>query len=124
MTEEVVEINDLDSAIALLRAQIDEAEPGTEEHGRLVESYERLVKLKHSIDKDEVELEIEREKLDNSKSDNRKDRRIKVGLGIIQVALPIGVYTWLCNRGFKFEETGAVTSGFFRGLIGKLNPFR
>lgn len=124
MTEEVVEINDLDSAIALLRAQIDGAEPGTEEHQRLVESYERLVKLRHSIEKDDSELEIEREKLDNLKIDTKKDRRVKIGLGLIQVALPIGVYSWLCNRGFKFEETGAVTSGFFRTLLGKLNPFR
>lgn len=124
MNEEIVEINDLDSAIALLRAQIDDAEPGTEEHGRLVESYERLVRLKHSIEKDDSELEIEREKLDNSKIDTKKDRRVRIGLGLIQVALPIGVYSWLCNRGFKFEETGAVTSGFFRTLLGKLNPFK
>ena len=54
----------------------------------------------------------------------KRDRMIKYAIDAAGIVLPLMLYwTWM-GRGFRFEETGAITSNTFRNLISKFRPTR
>lgn len=54
----------------------------------------------------------------------KRDRIIKHAIDAAGIVLPLMLYwTWM-GRGFKFEETGAITSNTFRNLISRFRPTR
>lgn len=100
-----------------------------EEAESATRALERLHKINH--DRQQLELEYVKSRLEENKqlleearadqqfAAEQKDRRIRHVIEAAGIVLPIGFYwTWM-RRGFKFEETGAVTSTTFRNLISK-----
>lgn len=104
-------------------------EVGSDQHKRATESYEILYKLKLEQDKREIEvkeksLDIELKKLElgieNQKANNdRNSNRIRLGVEIAAIFVPIFAYNSWYNQGLKFEKEGTITSSFFRNLLGK-----
>lgn len=55
-------------------------------------------------------------------SEQVKDRYIRIGLTILELAVPLMFYASWVNKGLKFEEEGTFTSTTFRGVLQKLKP--
>ena len=72
--------------------------------------------LTHTIAIDSADLGV---KLDQIK-ESKKDRWCKVIVDVLGVVLPIGFSTLWMLKGFKFEETGTITSNTFKWLINRL----
>ncbi len=51
-----------------------------------------------------------------------KERRLKIGVEVAGIVLPLGVYCYQFFKGLKFEETGTVTSKFFGNLLNRFKP--
>lgn len=70
------------------------------------------------------ELEFRRETL----KEQRIDRYLNLGMTAAGAILSMIFYSKCLERGFKFEETGSITSetgrGLFRGVLGKFNPIK
>jgi hypothetical protein len=54
--------------------------------------------------------------------DDRKDRKVKNGIAIFGIVVPVGVTIWGTLKSLKFEETGSVSTIMGRGFIQKLLP--
>ncbi|MCR5238468.1 MAG: hypothetical protein K6E34_14850 [Lachnospiraceae bacterium] len=64
----------------------------------------------HKIDNEFREMQLAREK---------KDKIIRYVIDGCAIVLPIGTSVFMLLEGFKFEETGTVTSNFFKWLINR-----
>lgn len=69
------------------------------------------------------------EKMAAEKSEKRKERAlsiaeiaVKVVLGVISTVGPLMLYGACVTEGFRFEETGAISSNTFKGVLNKVNP--
>lgn len=83
---------------------------------------EKLELDKAKIDT-EADSELEKRALDLLQVDEKKkDRIVKIVLESTGIVLPIVFYGIWMKRGFKFEETGVLTSPTFRGLINCFKP--
>ena len=51
-----------------------------------------------------------------------KDRYFRVGVAAAELIIPLMFYGLWMNKGFKFEETGALSSSTFKGLIKHFRP--
>lgn len=87
------------------------------------------LKLEEELELEKQKLELEKEKLElekNKAAEEQKgaktDRIINGVAKAAEIAVPALLYSVLFTRGLKFEQTGSVTSGFFRGLITKIRP--
>lgn len=119
-------------------AELQNLEIGSEEHVKACESISKLCKVLLEQTRDEAAFEeiVDREDLESKRfnldkiykeqeaAEARKDRLIRYGIDIGGIVLPLIVYTGLIKTGFKFEETGTVTSSFFRNLINQVKPKR
>lgn len=119
-------------------AELQNLEVGSEEHVKACESISKLCKVLLEQTRDEAAFEeiVDREDLESKRfnldkiykeqeaAEARKDRLIRYGIDIGGIVLPLIVYTGLIKTGFKFEETGTVTSSFFRNLINQVKPKR
>lgn len=119
-------------------AELQNLEIGSEEHVKACESISKLCKVLLEQTRDEAAFEeiVDREDLESKRFNldkiykeqeaaaARKDRIIRYGIDIGGIVLPLIVYTGLIKTGFKFEETGTVTSSFFRNLINQVKPKR
>ena len=68
------------------------------------------------------EKELEAHWKERESAEEKKDRRIKDGIAIAGIVLPIIVTIWGTKASFKFEEEGTITTIMGRGLINKLLP--
>ncbi len=50
------------------------------------------------------------------------DRWLKLGMGILELGLPLAFYGAWMKMGFEFEENGAIVSGTFKNLIKFFKP--
>ena len=50
------------------------------------------------------------------------DRCMRTGMDIAGLVLPLVFYGIWMNKGFKFEETGSVTSTTFKNLLNRVRP--
>ena len=51
-----------------------------------------------------------------------KDRYFRVGIAAAELLIPLMCYGIWMNKGFRFEETGTISSQVFRGLINRFRP--
>jgi hypothetical protein len=79
------------------------------------DKYNRRIMDEKSNDKDD---EIKQKQLE----EQVKDRYFKVGIAAAELMIPLMFYGIWMNRGFKFEETGTITSSTFKGLINRFRP--
>lgn len=126
------EINDL-ANIDLGSKEYAEAVKGIAELHKLVIDEDKLtlenetqkdkIKLEHLRHIDEIrKLEAELDEKDDKRKDERKDKMIGYVLTASGIVLPLIFYgTWM-HKGFKFEETGTITSSTFKGLIRFFKP--
>lgn len=104
-------------------------ERGTETHKTTVDEVAKLFDKAIEIEKLEMEAK-EREKAREIEAslkraqmeEDRKDRRVKNGIAIGGIVLPLAVTVWGTFKTFRFEETGTVTTMMGRGFINKLIP--
>ena len=104
-------------------------ERGTETHKTTVDEVAKLFDKAIEIEKLEIEAK-EREKAREIEAslkraqmeEDRKDRRVKNGIAIGGIVLPLAVTIWGTFKTFRFEETGTVTTMMGRGFINKLIP--
>ncbi len=68
------------------------------------------------------EKELEAYWKERESAEEKKDRRIKDGIAIAGIVLPIIVTIWGTKASFKFEEEGTITTIMGRGFINKLLP--
>lgn len=81
------------------------------------DKYNRRIMDEKSNDKDD---EIKQKQLE----EQVKDRYFKVGIAAAELMIPLMFYGIWMNRGFKFEETGTITSSTFKGLINRFRPIK
>ena len=104
-------------------------ERGTETHKTTVDEVAKLFDKAIEIEKLEMEAK-EREKAREIEAslkraqmeEDRKDRRVKNGIAVGGIVLPLAVTIWGTFKTFRFEETGTVTTMMGRGFINKLIP--
>ena len=104
-------------------------ERGTDTHKTTVDEVAKLFDKAIEIEKLEIEAK-EREKAREIEAslkraqmeEDRKDRRVKNGIAIGGIVLPLAVTIWGTFKTFRFEETGTVTTMMGRGFINKLIP--
>ena len=104
-------------------------ERGTETHKTTVDEVAKLFDKAIEIEKLEMEAK-EREKAREIEAslkraqmeEDRKDRRVKNGIAIGGIVLPLAVTIWGTFKTFTFEETGTITTMMGRGFINKLIP--
>ena len=99
-----------------------------------VERIERLYKLRMAEreqelnrmdDSEKVLLEEREHELEVQKAkDQRWWQYIRLGVDFLGIALPLGFYGIWMKRGFRFEETGSITSQTMRHLIKWFKPTR
>lgn len=68
------------------------------------------------------EKELEAYWKERESAEEKKDQRIKDGIAIAGIVLPIIVTIWGTKASFKFEEEGTITTIMGRGFINKLLP--
>ena len=93
-------------------------ERGTETHKATVDEVAKLFDKAIEIEK----LEIEAKEREKAREEDRKDRRVKNGIAIGGIVLPLAVTIWGTFKTLKFEEEGTITTALGRGFINKLIP--
>lgn len=108
---------------------LSKMERGTETHKTTVDELAKLFDKAIEIEKIEVEAkerdkarEIEANLKQAQMNEDRKDRRVKNGIAVGGIVLPLAVTIWGTFRTLKFEEEGTVTTMMGRGFINKLIP--
>ena len=104
-------------------------ERGTEIHKTTVDEVAKLFDKAIEIEKIEIEAkdkakarEIEASLKKAQMEEDRKDRKLKNGIAIGGIVLPLAVTIWGTFKTLKFEEEGTVTTMMGRGFINKLIP--
>ena len=104
-------------------------ERGTEIHKTTVDEVAKLFDKAIEIEKIEIEAkdkaksrEIEASLKKAQMEEDRKDRRVKNGIALGGIVLPLAVTIWGTFKTLKFEEEGTVTTMMGRGFINKLIP--
>lgn len=104
-------------------------ERGTETHKTTVDEVAKLFDKAIEIEKLEIEAkerakarEIEASLKRAQMEEDRKDRRVKNGIAIGGIVIPLAVTVWGTVKTLKFEEEGTVTTMMGRGFINKLIP--
>ena len=108
---------------------LSKMERGTEIHKTTVDEVAKLFDKAIEIEKIEIEAkdkaksrEIEASLKKAQMEEDRKDRRVKNGIALGGIVLPLAVTIWGTFKTFRFEETGTVTTMMGRGFINKLIP--
>ena len=108
---------------------LSKMERGTEIHKTTVDEVAKLFDKAIEIEKIEIEAkdkaksrEIEASLKQAQMEEDRKDRRVKNGIAIGGIVLPLAVTIWGTFKTLKFEEEGTVTTIMGRGFINKLIP--
>ena len=104
---------------------LENLDPGSEEHLKAVESLSKLYKLKIEEAKNQADL-VEKQKEELLKQEQAKEQRIdrwvKVGVVAGELLIPLMFYGKWMKRGFKFEETGTFCSQTFRNFFSRMKP--
>ena len=108
---------------------LSKMERGTEIHQTTVNEVAKLFDKAIEIEKIEIEAkekaksrEIEASLKKAQMEEDRKDRKLKNGIAIGGIVLPLAVTIWGTFKTLKFEEEGTVTTMMGRGFINKLIP--
>lgn len=115
---------------------LSELEPGSDKKSKAIEDLSKLYRVRIEENKtvwdadEKYNRRVLDEKLNTKDSDFKsrqmteqvKDRYFKVGVAAAELMIPLIFYGVWMNKGFKFEETGTITSGVFKGLINRFRP--
>ena len=108
---------------------LSKMERGTETHKTTVDELAKLFDKAIEIEKIEVEAkerdkarEIEASLKRAQMEEDRKDRRVKNGIAVGGIVLPLAVTIWGTFITLQFEESGTITTMMGRGFINKLIP--
>ena len=93
-------------------------ENGSEEKARAIDGVTKLYRLKIDEAKNDIDSESKKEE----EMVQAKDRYARYCLSAAEIVLPIMFYSVWMRRGFKFEETGTITSSTFKGLTRFFKP--
>lgn len=129
MNEELKEL--LGEEIKIEIGNLYDLKPGSDEHSKAVDNLAKLYRLKIEEEKNALDLEeqrITRERDEQFKkeqlAEETKDRYFKYGIEAGLGALTLLFYSYWMKKGFKFEETGTITSKTFMGLTKFFRPTR
>ena len=115
---------------------LSELEAGSNEKSAAIEDLTKLYKLRIEENKSswDADYKYNRRIMDEKSNDKDdeikqkqleeqvKDRYFKVGIAAAELMIPLMFYGIWMNKGFKFEETGTITSSTFKGLINRFKP--
>ena len=74
----------------------------------------RMMEERISIQENEIKKQQVKEQV--------YDRYFKAGIAVAELIIPLICYGIWMNKGFRFEETGTITSSTFKGLINRFRP--
>lgn len=100
---------------------------GTERLGKLYKLRSDEVLAEKELALKERELNLKEEELalkEKQAKDAEKQSWLRTGVEFVAAAAPPIFFAYWMNKGFRFEETGTITSQTFRGLISKFRPFK
>lgn len=112
--------------------ELNKIELGSNEYKTTVDGLTKLVDRAIELEKlnieDEKRIEAQKDKefendlkIKQMESD-KKDQKVKNGIAVAGIIVPVAVTVWGTLKSFKFEETGTVTTIMGRGFINKLLP--
>lgn len=127
MNDEIKEM--LDENLKANLETLSNLDVESEEYKKVAESLTVLYKLKLEDDKVKNELidkTLNREREEKYKKKqlifNCVEQGVKVGIVVIEVAVPIAFYTVWMRAGFEFEKENTFTSQTFRNLFARFKP--
>lgn len=104
-------------------------EVGTDEYRVAVDGITKLTNQLNDLEKSEFDRQ---DKIQNREeeyelklrqiADEKKDRKIKNGIAIGSIVLPLAVAIWGTRASFRFEQEGTVTTTLGRSWLNKLIP--
>ena len=121
MNEQIIEM--IEKEIINTLSEMKTMEPESTERDDAMKYISKL----YSILNSERKCLVDSRKMDNDEDKNKFDTILsigKLGIDLFGVVGPLVFYNSWMKKGFKFEETGMLTSQTFRGLIGKFKPSR
>ena len=98
----------LDEEIVAVLDYLKTHSPDSEEYTAAADNFAKLYQVK--IDSERVALD---------KCEHIRERLFKYGMGAAELVLPLIFNTLWLVRGFRFEETGTITSNTFKWLINR-----
>ena len=112
--------------------ELNKIELGSNEYKTTVDGLTKLVDRAIELEKlnieDEKRIEAQKDKefendlkIKQMESD-KKDQKVKNGIAVAGIVIPVAVTVWGTFKSFKFEETGTITTIMGRGFINKLLP--
>ena len=121
MNEQIIEM--IEKEIINTLSEMKFMEPGSKERDDAMKYVSDLYATLNS----ERKCLIDSRKADNDEDKNKFDKILsigKLGIELFGVVGPLVFYNSWMKKGFKFEETGMLTSQTFKGLISKFKPTR
>ena len=129
-------LEELDEEIARIQGRLKSMEPSSQEYDYMVEQLNKLHKLRMTevkreddladqivkAERDLIKESEEAERYEREEVQKAKDRRFDKIMRGVEVGVPLVFYGALAYFGFKFEETGAITSFTFKNFLGKMKP--
>lgn len=111
-------------------------EPGSKEKSAAIDDLVQLYKLrieenksiwdadeKHNSRIADNEAKVREEEIKRQQiSEQIKDQYFKAGIAGAELVVPLIFYGIWMNKGFRFEETGTISSQVFRNLINRFRP--
>ena len=90
----------------------------TKLYDRLIETQKLEVDIEERSRNRESDEKLKREQM----ADAKKDCKIKYGIDIASIIIPVAVTVWGVIKSFEFEKEGTITTLVGRGFINKLLP--
>lgn len=121
MNEQIIEM--IEKEIINTLSEMKDMEPGSEDRDDAMKYVSYLYKTLNA----ERKCLVDSRKVDNEEDKNKFDKILsigKIGIDLLGVVGPLLFYNSWMKKGFKFEETGMLTSQTFKGLISKFKPTR
>lgn len=108
---------------------LKDLEAGEEQYAKTIDGLVKLLDRSIEIDRINIEYEektvvrdMENDLKLKQMEEERKDRKIRNGISVAGIVLPLAVTIWGTLKSFKFEQEGTVTTIMGRGFINKLLP--
>lgn len=98
--------------------ELEKLEVGSDVWRSTIDGVSKLMDQKRELEKAELDSELKK----SQAKDSKVDQRIRYGIDIAGIVLPIAVTIWGTVKSIKFEETGSITTIMGRGFINKLLP--
>lgn len=123
------EVHDEIEKLSSLKPGSDEHKQATDDivklYGKYIEHNKADSEFDSQMNREDLDLKRYRAEIEKMQSDleeRRKDRKTNTWIRIGEIVVPASLYAILMFKGFKFEETGTITSTFFRNVISKFKP--